>query len=368
MKPRRRSWRKRAALALAALVGVGVIVFFLARWLVFPTERPAPAPWVQAQAQTYCDQPMAFSADSAWFYYATPGQLVSLDLRTGAEQRAPLTDRDSDLALTVGQKLFRVAESTNDNILLQKPYLSVATVNGGTIGEWKQVDPERDERNYPRVLSASPAGETVALVSDHNERGASGITHGGQKLEIFSARNPSERRLLMKQLSIAPYPPKFSANGSVLVWHDAGYSLSVWRASDGHRLLNLPNTASHGYALSADGSRVASQQRGRCCVWSVASGEELYNWSAPVMQGMEFHPDGTLVTTGSLKKFGSLMALRGILHIHNPATGRAKVFRVYDDGPVRSVMISPDGRFLAVCGGTFGEQSVKLWRWEQFAP
>jgi WD40 repeat protein len=363
---RRRSWPTVLALTLACVVVV-IAVLFLARPLLFLTARPAPAPWRETPTYALSNPPMAFSADSAWFYSVTLDQLVSLDLRTGAEQRAPLTDRRSSLALTTGSKLFRVGESTPEDVLRIKNYLSVATVNGGAIGEWKELDPELSSRNDPLFLSASPAGETVALVSNHQERGEGGITRGGQKLETFSAHKPSERRLLITHLTHFPYPPKFSADGTALIWTDAGYSLSVWRASDGHRLLNLPNTVSDGYALSPDGSRVAWQRGAKCCVWSVEGGHELDSWPIPgAVSGIEFHPDGTVVAACTIKT--GPFRMYGVLQIRNAATGRVQTLRVHDDGPIEAVMISPDGRFLATCGGRIGNPSVRLWRWEQLAP
>lgn len=240
-------------------------------------------------------------------------------------------------------------------------------MNGGAIDEWKELDPDLQSPNYPLFLSASPAGQTVALVSNHQERSEGGMTHGGQKLEIFSARNPSERRLLITHLTHFPYPPKFSADGTALIWTDAGYSLSVWRASDGHRLLNLPETASFGYAPSADGSRVASTRGQRCSVWSVEDGQELDSWPTPGgVSGIEFHPDGTVVVAYTI--YTGPFRRHGILQIRNAATGRVQALRVHDDGPVRCVMISPDGRFLATCGGPLENPSVRLWRWEQLAP
>jgi hypothetical protein len=263
-------------------------------------------------------------------------------------------------------KLFRVSESTPDNSLLARHQLFVAKVSGGTIGEWEQLDAGH---NRPIWVAASPAGRTVALVAYHEEFVPGKGTFGGQALEIFPSRDRGERKVLVKSKVKQLYPPKFSADGRFLVWGDAeNHTANVWAVDDGRLLLTIKNP-SEGFALSADGSLVAYGDAQRCRVLSVGDGLEVGNWRVPAsVTGIEFHPNGSLIVACRHPTGQHGETLRGTLWIRDATTGQTKSIRVDDDGPVDVVMVSPDGKFLAISSGPRRNKWIRLWRWEELAP
>jgi hypothetical protein len=332
-----------------------------------PDEQTAPPTLLDVETHRYSCPPMAFSSDSVWLYYASGDRLVSRNLHDGSSRGFPLTDIDPSLALTADLKLFRVSESTPDNPLLARHQLFAAKVSGGTIGEWEQLD---HGPNSPIWVAASPAGHTIALVRHYEESVPGEGTFDGQALEIAPSGISRERRVLVKSRKSQFYPPKFSADGRFLVWTDAGdYTLKVWRAEDG-QLIRTTRNGAVGFALSVDGSLVAEGGgKQRCRVVSVADGAEIANWRVPAgITSIEFHPNGSLIVACNHRTGRHGEIQRGTLWLRDAATGQTKYIRVDGDGPVDVVMVSPDGKFLAISSGPSRNKWIRLWRWEQLAP
>lgn len=95
-------------------------------------------------------------------------------------------------------------------------------------------------------------------------------------------------------------------------------------------------------ALSPDGSRLVSiDETGQFIVWNAVSGEGLRSWSesGPRFNAVKFLPDGREVITG-----------REDGHVDTWDLEAGKTVRSWPtDQPVRDLIVSPDGKTLALC-------------------
>jgi hypothetical protein len=124
-------------------------------------------------------------------------------------------------------------------------------------------------------------------------------------------------------------------------------------------------------AISPDGAIVAfshSDWPTAYCGISFLSAQNVSDrWRVPATaDDLEFHPDGTLIVACS-HLIGLGAWYKGTIWTRNLATGQTRWVRAFD-GRISTVIVSPDGRFLAAAVGSGRESRVRLWRWEHFAP
>jgi WD40 repeat protein len=360
-------WLMRMGLAVAVLLVA--LVSGCSERLTQPSEAPIPPPEVDVESPSHSRLPMAFSADSVWFYYVSQGKLISYNLQTKDVSSVPLPAQHPSIALAA-TKLFR-ADTIRAGTFEDK--LFVADVGEGKVSDWVELTPGRWKPNW---VAASPAGDAVTLVTDYEERVPNGHTVGGQRLEIFDSRTPNERRELLTNKVHQFYPPKFSADGRFFVLPDAeNNTVNIWQASSGQLIRAIPcGLYPPGYALSADGSLVAfGGHDEQCHLWSVGEGRQISTWQVPApIECIEFHSGGTLIVGCNHPHphpFALHHASKATLWVRDGTTGKVRVIRAFDEGYLHGLMISPDGRYLAAVGEPFTQpERVRLWRWDQLVP
>ncbi len=151
----------------------------------------------------------------------------------------------------------------------------------------------------------------------------------------------------------------FSADGQYLALGGEGGILGLWEVATGRRLRELRRSALsnlHALAWRPDGRVLAAGYRdGVVSLWEPGAGKELRFWMAHGTGGYgvlqaAFSPDGKQLFTG--RDDGQV---RG----WDPDSGKEIRPVRKNEGSIRTLAVSPDGRFLAFSG--LSARSVPLW-------
>jgi WD40 repeat protein len=229
-------------------------------------------------------------------------------------------------------------------------------------------------------MSFSPDGRTLAAAYSYGQ------------VELWEVLT-GKRRVVIPGRDMPAYGVGFSPDGKLLAWGDSHGAVRLWDAHrhrpratlsgqprvvdvvafgpDGKTLasaacreavvrlwdvragrertrLRVRGKWTSAVAFSPDGSLLAaSGAEGTVAIWQLATGKEKSRLPVRGTLALTFSPDGkTLVTAGGLKAGGS-MRLR---EVGTRKQLRSWQWRGQAAGTLTSVVFSPDGRTIAVCG------------------
>jgi RNA polymerase sigma factor (sigma-70 family) len=133
----------------------------------------------------------------------------------------------------------------------------------------------------------------------------------------------------------------YSADGKVLASAGNGV-IRLWDAGTGRELRELPGA--RGFALSADGNRLASSgdmdpERLLVRIWDTTTGKELFRLPGHKEEifTLAFSPDGTLLATGSFDR---------TLRLWDPVNGKEVRVLIEGQGLIHKVAFAPDSKTL----------------------
>jgi WD40 repeat protein/serine/threonine protein kinase len=143
--------------------------------------------------------------------------------------------------------------------------------------------------------------------------------------------------------------------------------VKVWDAAAGREILALPVAAGQVYsvAFSPDGRFLAAgggsaNREGEIRIWDAATGQQVCSVEKQLgtVRSLVFSSDGRFLISagGGFNDTGK--SRPGELKIWDVATGRLSASRTIADGQLKSLALSPDGRWLA-SGGFHGK--VNIW-------
>jgi WD40 repeat protein len=146
-----------------------------------------------------------------------------------------------------------------------------------------------------------------------------------------------------------------SANGESIISGGTDGLIREWDVVTGEvrRALTGHEGMIRALALAPGGQTIASGgEDGTLRLWHMATGKEL--WRIPAHNGrvatLAFAPDGQSIVSGGWDKAVKGDGWSGAIRLWNAVTG--KELRTFDaeDHPVKAVVFSPDGRYLAASG------------------
>jgi len=176
---------------------------------------------------------------------------------------------------------------------------------------------------------------------------------GNNFITLWNAENGQVFKTLTGQHTSQIFSLQFSPTAPILASSSADYSICLWHIVDGQPLKTLRGHHDwvRSVAFSPEGDRLVSVgQDGVMNLWEVSTGSCLKTWRDfdTWIWSVDFHPDGDRVVTAS----GNTLTLWDI-HADLPLqtyTGHTQ--------RIRSVAVSPDGRWLASCGQ---DNLIHLW-------
>lgn len=209
-------------------------------------------------------------------------------------------------------------------------------------------------------MAVSPDGETLALPALSPEP-----NDEDRRVELLSIDDLKTQRVLRAPdfdcLAFSPDREKLAASsastGEVVLWrlpHDQP-PIS----------LKLPKGASPAVTFSPDSSLLAAANgfkggNGSVLLWEVASGKELrlLESDAGTIRSLLFTPDGKYLIAGSRRPGSRRFDDEAIVIIWDMKSHRARTRIVPAATNAHQVASSPDGRNLAVAGG---DGKIRIW-------
>ncbi|MGO8745870.1 MAG: WD40 repeat domain-containing protein [Thermoguttaceae bacterium] len=209
--------------------------------------------------------------------------------------------------------------------------------------------------------SAVPTVEgakTEKVVADHRAPAGPAAVLGGEPVRFLSEPelypiDPQEVRRL-----------EFSPDGKLLAtahgWQATPGAVRLWDLNSRRLLATYPSKRGcDSLSFSPDGQRLAATSWDRKVrVIDVATRQIMLEFAASDSQRVVFAPDGKTIATATERT--------GEVHLRDPVTGKplrsfkGEMFDFLD------VTFSPDGRFLAACGGNLDQRTLpgRVCLWE----
>ena len=144
----------------------------------------------------------------------------------------------------------------------------------------------------------------------------------------------------------------FSQDGKQIVSGGDDGAVAIWDVASGRKMSTLRGYGSPvtGVAFSPDGRTIVTCSRDYTVrAWDVANGHETYTANERGCP-LALSPDGKRLVSGGDD---------GTLRVRDVAGGTETLAFKAHDGPVRSVVFSPDGRRVASTGGV--KLVLKAW-------
>jgi len=126
----------------------------------------------------------------------------------------------------------------------------------------------------------------------------------------------------------------------------------VYDTRSGERIHALGDGRSCDFTFSADGTRLLSAASEGIYMWSVVTGEQLYEFEPPghySRSGIALSPDGALAAIGGAK---------GTIRLYDTTNGQLVRSLEGATGRIHSLAFSPGGTLLATAGR---DRIVRLW-------
>jgi WD40 repeat protein len=195
----------------------------------------------------------------------------------------------------------------------------------------------------------------VAFSPDGERLAAANVLQG------ITVWNLATGREELKLSDIGHIGVAYDPTGNVLAGGDLVGVVRIWDARTGvlRHKLSGPNGNVFSIAFSPDGKLLASTARdGTVRIWDVDSGNQVQVLRGAGGRCVAFSPDGRY-----LASCGYAGADAGVVKVWKAGDEWSEILvqRVHD-GPVTSIAISPDGRFLAL--NTANQAVVHLWEFE----
>ena len=211
----------------------------------------------------------------------------------------------------------------------------------------------------------SPDGDIVAVVS-----------HIG--VWLYSAYTGEFLSLLASKGENIPSTAAFSPDGTQIAIGYRNGPARLWRIFSESIEAELPAFLQGGPAtrvtFSPDGKLLAtSGWNNEAILWDVDTRTVRFTFKhEDTVRVVLFSPDGRRLATGSLDATTKLWdvetgrQVRSFAHpdYHRPLAFPSGHTEIYNEGGIRCVAFSPDGKFLAT-GGMYRDRDVKLWDIEQ---
>lgn len=214
-------------------------------------------------------------------------------------------------------------------------------------------------------VAVSPDGSLVAVVSNMG-------------VWLYSAYTDEFFALLASEGENIPATAAFSPDGTQIAIGYRNGPARLWNVFSESTEMELPVFLYGGPAtrvtFSPNGKLLAtSGWNNEAILWDVDTRTVRFTFKhEDAVRAILFSPDGKHLATGSLDATTKLWDVetgkqfRSFAHpeYHKPLAFPSGHTEIYNEGGIRCVAFSPDGKFLAT-GGLFRDRDVKLWDIEQ---
>ena len=214
-------------------------------------------------------------------------------------------------------------------------------------------------------VAISPDGDLVAVVSNIG-------------VWLYSAYTDEFLSLLVSKGENIPSTAAFSPDGTQIAIGYRNGPARLWSIFSESTEAELPVFLHGGPAtrvtFSPDGKLLAtSGWNNEAILWDVDTRTVRFTFKhEDAVRAILFSPDGRHLATGSLDATTKLWDVetgkqfRSFAHpdYHRPLAFPSGHTEIYNEGGIRCIAFSPDGRFLAT-GGLYRDRDVKLWDIEQ---
>jgi eukaryotic-like serine/threonine-protein kinase len=196
-----------------------------------------------------------------------------------------------------------------------------------------------DVRRVP-VMGSLPPGTTAVGFDSQYQIYARANNSG-----LISVRRTEDDQEI-RQIAAGPVLGEslfFSPDDRFLLAIMDGFSLGVWRLSDGQRAIPGDYRSCWRNAFSPDGQRLAVSQKEQVICFDLATGKEINRWSLPgPVNALAFHPDGIQLAVGQSRA--------SVIYIYDVTTGTRRAD--LNVGAMKDQVVAwhPDGERLAVSG------------------
>ncbi len=162
---------------------------------------------------------------------------------------------------------------------------------------------------------------------------------------------PDRREVQRIESGRLPLALNFSNDGRFLAQWDAGFSLRIWRVSDGQSVFGDELGRCRHWAFSADSRHLVMGKGDEVVRYDLATGRESNRWRARgKVFGLSFHPDNRQLAVGyESSPLVSIFDATNASHLAELPVGAA------DE---RVVAWHPDGNRIAVGGSDF---RIQIW-------
>jgi len=306
-------------------------------------DPPAPEPTGWADLRPILDREL----DRLPAKYRAPIVLCDLEGKTRQEaaRRLGWPEGTVNSRLSLGRKKL-AARLARRGLALSGGVLTVTLVEQATA----RVPPELVAATVSQLIAKSPAAATPAAVLAER---------------VVKAMSTSKLKLAAVVMAVAGL-----IGGGVFLLPASGDAppdrppaVSV-TADDKPLILKGHTDSAFAVAFSPDGQRIASGSFDKTIkIWDAAEGKELLTLKGhtlPVVS-VVYEPDGRHVISAASEFYGE-NAFRGAGEVKrwDAATGRE--VRAFPMGlPTFAVTVSPDGKRLAVAGGTNEHSELTMW-------
>lgn len=214
-------------------------------------------------------------------------------------------------------------------------------------------------------VAVSPDGSLVAVVSNMG-------------VWLYSAYTDEFLVLLASESENIPSTAAFSPDGTQIAIGYRNGPARLWSIFSQSTEAGLPTFLHGGPAtkvtFSPDGKLLATRGwNNEAILWDVDTRTVRFTFKhGDAVRAILFSPDGRRLATGSMDATTKLWDVetgkqfRSFAHpeYHKPLAFPSGHTEIYNEGGIRCVAFSPDGKFLAT-GGLFRDRDVKLWDIEQ---
>ncbi len=257
---------------------------------------------------------LAFSVDGRRLVSHDAGALIVHDAENGPE---------AVVARTPARRHIASVAFSGDRVLAAEGFQAV----------WRDAETGRELGNpeFGAVFAVAPGGIVAAAGGDG-------------EITLFDRAGQQAGKLRAERSRVSKLA--FSRDGRRLAaGHDDG-SIRVWNPEKKHEEMSIPTSddqrVPEAFALSPDGSLLATAGTNRVVVWNVTENRKLLELDrrGSSVRFLEFSPDGQSVV--EIDETGN----QGVVSLWNVTTGAFK-FQLRDHpAPVTAAAFHPDGRRL----------------------